>query len=91
MHCTSSEQGCCLILLSIINNQPESVRRSYCARHWACFVDVLEVLAAESALPHAVGSLVAEREKTLIDSLNVSLKDTVFDLMDHRQHWPGEH
>ena len=72
-------------------NQPEAVRRSHWARHWACAIDVLELLAAESAFTHVVGSLFVEEGKVpVMDYLNSTLKDFVFQLMCD-QYRPGEH
>ena len=51
------QQGCCFILLTMIDVQPDAVRQSYWARHWACAIDMLELLAAESAYTHAGGRL----------------------------------
>ena len=43
-------QATCYSLISILRDQPEAVLRSYWARHWACAVDVLELLSTEAAL-----------------------------------------
>ena len=43
-------QVCCYCLTSILREQPEAVRSSYWARHWACAVDVMELLSTEAAL-----------------------------------------
>ena len=80
----------CRILLNIISHQPEAARRSHWARHWVCAIDVMELLAAESALTHDVGKLVArgDREGTM-DNINVTLKRDCLELMgDHYR--PGE-
>ena len=37
-------------MASILRDQPEAVLRSHWARHWACAVDVLELLSTEAAL-----------------------------------------
>ena len=74
-------------MLSLISFQPEVVRRSYWARHWACAVDVLELLAAKSAFTRAGGRLVAEVEGE--DIIDVALKDYVLELMG-TWYWPGE-
>ena len=37
-------------MISILRDQPEAVRCSHWARHWACSVDVLELLSTEAAL-----------------------------------------
>ena len=44
-HC----QACCSGLLTILRDQPEAVLRSYWARHWACAVDVLEMMTVTEA------------------------------------------
>lgn len=43
-------QDRCSRLISILLDQPEAMRRLYWARHWACGVDVLELLSKEAAL-----------------------------------------
>ena len=87
----------------MIDNQPEAVRRSHWARHWACAVDVLQLLAAESAFTRAAGRIAEEgdqREITMgvLDGTSVmgvlggtdfKLKDIVFKLMGD-QYRPGE-
>ena len=84
----------------MMSRQPEAVLRSYWARHWACAVDVLELLAVESAFSHTVvGRHVAEggREdfwenfwhSTDADDVNAMLRDYVVKLMDSL-HSPGE-
>ena len=45
-----SFQVCCYCLTSILQEQPEAVLRPYWARHWACAVDVMELLSTEAAL-----------------------------------------
>ena len=87
------QQGCCLILLNMIILQPEAVQWSHWARHWACAVDVLELLAAESAFTRATARIVEEGDRELVmgvmDDTDVKLKDAVFKLMDD-QYRPGE-
>ena len=36
-------------MTSILREQPEAVRRTYWARHWACAVDVMELVSTEAA------------------------------------------
>ena len=68
------------MLLIVISRQPEAVRRSFWARHWACAIDVLELLATESALIHDVSRLGHD---------NVRLLEFAFKLMEE-QYRPGE-
>lgn len=66
--------------------QPGAVRLSYWARHWACAVDVLELLVTESS---TLGRPVAEGE-VVMKAMDVMLKDSVVKLMGE-QYRPGEH
>ena len=77
---TIFQQAFCLVLLILMDRQPEAVRRSYWARHWACAIDVLELLAVESDFTHDVGNLEHD---------NVSLMEFAFKLMVE-QYRPGE-
>ena len=88
---TIFQQVFSFILLRMISLQPEAVRRSYWARHWACAIDVMELLAAEAAFTHSVDGLIAGGEplKGIMDSMNVKLKDFVLKLMGD-QYRPGE-
>ena len=88
---TAFQQGGYLNLLCFFTLQPEAVRKSYWARHWACAVDVLELLAAESAFTHDVNHVVlAEGAEPNVGTVNVMLKDFVFKLMGDQEYWPGE-
>ena len=68
------------MLLIVISRQPEAVRQSHWARHWACAIDVLELLAAESVFTHDVHRLGCH---------NAKLMELVFKLMED-QYRPGE-
>ena len=73
--------------------QPDEVRRSYWVRHWACAVDVLELLVVEFAatddeVRHVVAAAEGDQESMLY-KMNVMLKDTVYRLMGD-QCVPGE-
>ena len=78
----------------MLSLQPEPVRRSHWARHLACAVDVLELLAAEFAFTHDEGrpaSTVGGQEdimENLMDT-NIALKDIIVKLMT-AQYKPGE-
>ena len=80
-----SPQGCSHLLINMISLQPEAVRRSFWARHWACAIDVLELLAAESAFtsPEEGG------RADVKENGNEALADIVFELMSS-QYRPGE-
>ena len=73
----------------------ESVRGSHRARHWACAMDVLELIAAESAAGSALvaGCLdvtAAARREIIADLLaNELLKNYIVQLTAH-QYSPGE-
>ena len=72
--------------------QPDEVRRSYWVRHWACAVDVLELLVVEFAATHVEGRHVVAAEcdqESMLFKMNVMLKDTVYRLMGD-QCVPGE-
>ena len=78
-------QGFCLVLFSMLSLQPEAVRRSYWARHWACAVDVLELLAAESASARKEGRpVVIGGREDIMDNMkvtNTALKYIIVKLM----------
>ena len=74
----------------MIVHQPEAVRRSHWARHWACAIDVLMLLAAESAFTHVVGRIFSTGGSVpVVDNVNSTLKDMVFQLMGDKYR-PGE-
>ena len=87
------QQSFCLLLLNLVSLQPEAVRQSHWARHWACAVDVLELLAVESAFTRAAGRIAEEGDRELvmgvIDDTDIKLKDTAFKLMVD-SYRPGE-
>ena len=89
--CAYFKQVFCHLLLTMIGLQPDAVRRSHWARHWACAVNVLELLAAESAFTYSGGRLVAEGAgEVMMYETNITLKDNVVKLMGD-QYRPGEH
>ena len=48
-------------MISILQEQPEAVLRPYWARHWACAVDVMELLSTEAAFqPGGLESLASD-------------------------------
>ena len=52
-------------MASILRDQPEAVLRSHWARHWACAVDVMELLSTEAALtPNWEQDVAGEAEET---------------------------
>ena len=84
------QQGFCLVLFSLLSLQPEAVRRSHWARHWACAVDVLELLAAESCYTSGNASAVIRDEghpastggrEDNLTATNAALKDIIVKLM----------
>ena len=87
------QQGCCLTLLGIIAYQHVGVRRSHWARHWACAMDVLELIAAESAADDALvaGCLDVTVAREIIADIvaNELLKEYVVQLTAH-QYNPGD-
>ena len=42
-----SQQSNCFNLLSLLQGQPKAMQQSHWARHWACAVDIFELLTTD--------------------------------------------
>ena len=72
-------------MISILQDLPEAVLRSYWARHWACAVDVMELLSTEAALlPGEVESLAVEASDKRFSDLKYGLVKLI-----NEQYRPG--